>query len=347
MKIPKYLLLVIWAFLAVPVLYGQLSFSERKLRDKTYNEGIAYIQQGQYELAAASFMQCIELDSTFAPAWLQKGRILIEWGVMEDALAQIDTALFFNPEMGEAYFYKGYVLYGIDTTGMDRSLFDQAISQGFTDPWAYYYRGITSIREGLYESALEDFNKAIGLREDFALAYHERAGVKRKLGDLQGAHFDYQQALAYQDDFALAYNNMGSVKILMGDYEGAIADYSKALELDPSLYIALNNRGYARYYTEDVEGALKDFNAAITNSEHFAQARLNKASLLAGQGQLEPALSLLDGTLEEYPDNALLYLNRGLIRELLGDPEGACTDWYRAQALGAEEAAEYLKECGR
>jgi tetratricopeptide (TPR) repeat protein len=99
---------------------------------------------------------------------------------------QIDTALFFNPEMGEAYFYKGYVLYGIDTTGMDRSLFDQAISQGFTDPWAYYYRGITSIREGLYESALEDFNKAIGLREDFALAYHERAGVKRKLGDLQG-----------------------------------------------------------------------------------------------------------------------------------------------------------------
>jgi tetratricopeptide (TPR) repeat protein len=128
---------------------------------------------------------------------------------------------------------------------------------------------------------------------------------------------------------------------------GPLQTIPKRLSWIPACIFALNNRGYARYYTEDVEGALKDFNAAITNSEHFAQARLNKASLLAGQGQLEPALSLLDGTLEEYPDNALLYLNRGLIRELLGDPEGACTDWYRAQALGAEEAAEYLKECGR
>jgi len=347
MNMHRLLLLVTLVFLALPTLNAQLSFSERKLRDKTYNEGVDYINQGQYELAAASFQQCTDLDSTFAPAWLQQGRIFIEWGALEEATGQIDTALYYSPEMGEAYFYKGYVLYGRDTTSVDRSLFDQAISHGFSNPWAYYYRGITRIRDGMDEAALEDLNMAIQLREDFALAYHERAGIKRRKGDFQGSYFDYQQALGFQPDFALAYNNLGSVKILMGDYVGAIADYTRALELDPGLYIALNNRGYARYYTEDAEAALKDFNAAITNSEQFDRAKLNKASLLAAQGQLEPALSLLDGTLEGSPDNALLYLNRGLIRELLGDPEGACTDWTRALDLGAEIAAEYLKECGR
>ena len=343
----RILLLILIGFSAFVLVSGQLSFTEKKLRDKAYNEGIAYILQGQYELAAASFTQCTDLDSTFASAWLMMGRIFIEWGAVEDAISHFDMALVYDPGMGEAYFYKGYALYGSDTTGLDRSLFDLAISQGFTDPWAYYFRGISGIRAGMDEAALDDFNSAIGLRGDFALAYHERAGVKRRLGDLQGSHFDYQQAVSFQPDFALAYNNMGSVKILMGDYEGAIGDYSKALELDPSLFIALNNRGYARYYTEDAGGALKDFNAALTNSDQFAYAQLNKASLLAGQGQLAPALSLLDGSLEEHPNDALLYLNRGLIRELLGDPEGACTDWNRALALGAEEAAEYLKECGR
>ena len=340
-------LLILIGFSALQFVCGQLSFTERRLRDKAYNEGIAYLQQDQYELAAASFTHCIDLDSTFAAAWLQRGRIFIEWGAIDDAMTDLDAALSYDSGMGEAYFYKGYVLYGTDTTGLDRSLFDLAISQGFTDPWAYYLRGITAIRDGMDEAAMDDFSSAIGLKEDFAPAYHERAGIKRRMGDLQGSHFDYQRAVAFQPDFALAYNNMGSVKILMGDYMGAIANYSKALELDPGLFIALNNRGYARYYTDDTEGALQDFNAAITNSGQFAYAHLNKASLLAGQGQLAPALSILDGTLEEHPDEAVLYLNRGLIRELLGDPEGACADWNRAKALGAEEAAEYLKECGR
>jgi tetratricopeptide (TPR) repeat protein len=334
-------------FSAWPMVFGQPSFSEKRLRDKAYNEGITHVLQSQYELASASFTQCTDLDSTFAPAWLMQGRIYLEWGAMDEALNFVDLALSYDPGLGEAYFYKGYLLYESDTTGMDRGLFEQAISQGFRNAWAYYFRAITEIRDGKNEAALNDLNTAIEINESFALAYHERAGLKRLNGDLQGSHFDYSQAVKFQPDFALAYNNMGSVKILMGDYMGAIADYSKALELDPGLFMALNNRGYARYYTEDADGALKDFNAAITNSESFSYPRLNKASLLAGQGQLEEALSLLDGVMEENPDDALLFLNRGLIRELTGDPDGACADWAKALELGAEEAVEYVKECGR
>ena len=133
----------------------------------------------------------------------------------------------------------------------------------------------------------------------------------------------------------------------MGDYSGAIEDYSMALKLNPELSIALNNRGYARYFTEDKEGALLDFNAAITSGTQMSSAKLNKASLLAEQGQMLPALQLLDLTLEENPDEGLLYLNRGLVRELTGDLVGACEDWHRAIELGIEEAREFINECDR
>jgi len=341
------LLCFVAVLITCQLAHGQPSFSEKKLRDKTLNEGITYIQQGEYELAASSVNQCLELDSTFAPAWLLRGQIYVEWGVLEDARADFRRAQHLDPAMGEAYFYEGYILFGTDTTGEDRRLFDKALSNGFQRPWSYYYRALTEIRDGMDDLAMDDLVRAIELKNDFALAYHERAGVKRRGGDYQGSHFDYQQAISFDPDFALAYNNRGSVKILMGDYSGAIEDYTRALELNPELNIALNNRGYARYFTEDKEGALLDFNAAITSGTNLASAKLNKASLLAKRGEMVPALLLLDETLQEYPDEALLYLNRGLVRELTGDLVGACEDWHQAIALGAEEAREFINECDR
>ncbi|MCD4711289.1 MAG: tetratricopeptide repeat protein, partial [Bacteroidales bacterium] len=340
----KNLLFIVTGLITCQLVYGQPSFTERRLRDKTLNEGITHIQQQEYELAAASFTVCLDLDSTFAQAWLLRGQVFIEWGIMEDAMDELDMALYYNPALGEAYFYKGYILFGADTTGDDRSLFDRAISNGYQEPWSYYYRALSEIRDGMDAQAMNDLDRAIDLKEDFALAYHERAGIRRRGGDFQGSHFDYQLAIGHEPGFALAYNNMGSVKILMGDYNGAIKDYSKALELNPELVIALNNRGYARYFTGDKEGALQDFNAAITNGAQLASAKLNKASLLAGQGQMIPALSLLDETLLEHPGEALLYLNRGLVRELTGDLDGACEDWHRAIELGADEANEFINE---
>jgi len=260
-------------------------------------------------------------------------------------MADLDSAIHYDPGLGEAYFYKAYILYGSDTTGMDAELFDMAISRAYNDPYAYYFRGLTWMRDGFDGRALNDFNQAIELKPDFALAYHERAGIKRIMGDLQGAHFDYRNAIEYDPGFVLAYNNLGSVKILLGDYEGAIELYTKALELDPKMVLALNNRGYARYFLGDLDAALDDFDIAINLESGFAEANLNKASILAGRNNFEPALALIDMAITENPDASLLYLNRGLIRELQGNLSGACEDWSKALELGAGEAEAYLKEC--
>ena len=135
------------------------------------------------------------------------------------------------------------------------------------------------------------------------------------------------------------------MKILLGDYEGAIADFNKALEQDPELAISLSNRGYAKYYLGDLDDALLDFNDALSLNGDLTDVLLNKASLLASLDQVIPALELLDGIIEESPEDATLYLNRGLIRELSGNLNGACEDWSRAKELGAEQAEAYLKEC--
>lgn len=339
------LLLFLTLIFTCTLLNGQLSFTDKRVRDRTLNEGIAHIQQDQYSEAADCFNRCLELDSTLSSAYLFRGRIFMEWGIMEDAMSDIDMAIAYDEQSGEALFYKAYLLFGVDTTGMDAILFDRAIELGYEDSWAYYYRGITRIMDGNDGMALNDLNEAIELKIDFALAYHERAGIKRRNADIQGAHFDYSTAIEYQPVFPLAYSNRGSAKILLGDYEGAITDYSTAIEQDVELVLAYNNRGYARYFMGDYDAALEDFDTAILLNDSTLNARLNKASLLAGQNETAPALSLLDQVLEEHPNDALLYLNRGFIRELTGDLDGACNDWAAAWDLGSKEAEEHLKEC--
>lgn len=339
-----------WILLLLMVTFwrpvsAQPSFTETRMRDKILNEGIALMISGSYQMAEAKFSECLELDSTYAPAYVQRSRIYIEWGENEDALRDLDAAIGYDPGLGEAYFYKGYLLYGTDSTGMDATMFDAAINSGFTDPWAYYFRALTRIREGRNGMAMRDLDRALEMKEDFALAYHERAGIKRITGDLQGAHYDYQTALEYQPFFPLAYSNMGSVKMLLGDYQGAIEDYTSALEQDPDLDIALNNRGYARYYLGDMEGALRDFDDAVALSDSIPVAALNKASLMASEDKHDLAVKILDEVIVKYPQEPMLYLGRGLIREQMGDLEGACADWKMVQQLGSDEADEYIMEC--
>jgi hypothetical protein len=44
-------------------------------------------------------------------------------------------------------------------------------------------------------------------------------------------------------------------------------------------------------------------------------------------------------------DYAAAYLNRGIAKEMIRDPKGACRDWERAKKLGNEAASKYMSDC--
>ncbi len=79
-------------FMAHSKVIGQLSFTEKRLRDKAFNEGIATFTRRSMSWQASNSTECIELDSTFAPGYLQQGRIFIEWGAYEGCHEDLDLA---------------------------------------------------------------------------------------------------------------------------------------------------------------------------------------------------------------------------------------------------------------
>jgi tetratricopeptide (TPR) repeat protein len=324
---------------------AQLSVKEQRQVKRSYNAGVEHLQSMDYMGAVDAFDQCLALDSTFAQAWLQRGRAKAAMGQMDRALSDLDRAIRYNQDLGEAYFYLGYMMFGTDTSGMAEVYLQTSLDKGFEAAEAYYCLGLSDLLSGNDDKALLHFNRAISRKDDYALAYHDRAGIKRTMGDHLGALYDYKAAVNYQPVFPLAYNNMGAVKMTLGDYEGAIDDFSMAIEQAPDLYLAYNNRGYARFQLGDMDAALTDFYKALEYMPGFSEAQLNASSTMARQDRLDEAVELLNQVIAEHPQNGVLFLNRGLIREMQGDLVGACEDWNAALGLGQQQASAFLKEC--
>ena len=112
-------------------------------------------------------------------------------------------------------------------------------------PAVYLGRADAYVRKGDYDRALADYDEAIKLAPDTAIAFALRGEVHAKRGDYDGAIADYERAIERAPNLPSAFSNRGLAWANKGELRLAIADYTKAIKLDPNLPVAFNNRGIA------------------------------------------------------------------------------------------------------
>jgi tetratricopeptide (TPR) repeat protein len=95
----------------------------------------------------------------------------------------------------------------------------------------YTKRGDDYYVRGQYQQAIEDFNKAIGLKQDYVRAYSDRGAAYFNLGQYQKAIDDFNKAIRVQPDFADAYSNRAIAYLSRGNKKLGCPDAQKACEL--------------------------------------------------------------------------------------------------------------------
>jgi len=135
-----------------------------------------------------------------------------------------------------------------------------------------------------FAAALADYNRAVGIRPDFAEAHGNRGNALREMGRHGEALDACNRALALKPDYNEGYNNRGNALIELNRPADALADYDRALEAAPDNVYAWVNRGNALRYLDRAEEAIESFDRAIALAPDLAEAHWNKGLLCLSVG---------------------------------------------------------------
>jgi tetratricopeptide (TPR) repeat protein len=154
---------------------------------------------------------------------------------------------------------------------------------------------------------------------------YEARGNTFHFTDPQRAIADYNEAIRLDPEFAMAYNNRGSAYGANKDYDRAIENYNEAIRLDPDYVEAYINRGHAYSEQKDYERAIADFNEALHLDPKFAMGYTLRGSMHIIKGQFDRALAdynealRLDPNAEAYGLRGFVYLARQDWRPAIAD----------------------------
>ncbi|NCR05055.1 MAG: serine protease [Microcystis aeruginosa LG13-03] len=260
-----------------------------------YGKGLALGYLGKYQTAIEALQQAIntlpkrEDLKNFHSSILQlQSGVYRSLENYEQALTVINQAISLVPNNPNHYNEKSSVLSQLKRYDEGLAAITQAINLAPRAAW-YYNRGILYYNQQKYKLALDDYNKAIELNPNYALAYYNRGNIYYDQQKYDLALSDYNQAIKINSDFAEAYNNRGNLYRRQQKYKLALDDYNQAIKINPNLAGAYVNRGLHYYNQQKYELALADFNKAIEINPNLAEAYANLGLLYAELKQTEKA----------------------------------------------------------
>ena len=157
-----------------------------------------------------------------------------------------------------------------------------------------------------YQGAIKDFDEAIRLEPQNAVAYFNRGTAYLYLGlaDLASEKLEhaleafvevlanYDQAISLDPEYADAYGSRGAAYVYLEKYELAIQDYTEAIRIEPLAANAYEGRGYAYAYLEKYERAIEDYTEAIRIEPLAAELYAARAALY--DALVDPQRSIQD-----------------------------------------------------
>jgi tetratricopeptide (TPR) repeat protein len=198
----------------------------------------------------------------------------------------------------------------------------------------YFYRGNANYAAHNFKDAIQDYDRAIQLNPQLAVAYYKRGlAYAAGLGEYERAIQDFDQAIQIDPQNADAYDDRGLAFRALKKYEKAFQSFNHAIELNPNDARTYANRGLVYFDMNQFEPALKDFDDAIKLDPYNIANHMNRGALYLALEQWEQAIQDYDKAIELDPNYPVGYLMRSQAYEHLGNTTKAEADYKKWKEL--------------
>lgn len=155
--------------------------------------------------------------------------------------------------------------------------------------------------------------------------------------------------LGYKDDSG-PWENLGTAYGMKGDTPTALKYFDEAIRRGAKTGEAYMNRGIAYFTLQQPQKALPDFEKSLTlPNKKILQSRTFLAAAYLATGNVQKSLEAYNNLIDkEGINDPLLWFNRALARQQLGDRQGAIRDFKQVLSLqpNNEAAKQNLKNMG-
>ena len=177
---------------------AMLDFNQALKYDARDSEALAgkadiYYQKGHYEKARDFYTQSISIYNLDASVYNNRANTFQMLQLMQEALSDYNQAIALE-ESSASYTNRGK--YHLRTEAYDEAALDciQASLLDFQNADAYHCAGLARLSQNKLEDAFENFDKAVELEPDWAIAMSDLGWIKLKLGNYTEAYIDLQRA---------------------------------------------------------------------------------------------------------------------------------------------------------
>jgi Tfp pilus assembly protein PilF len=181
------------------------------------------------------------------------------------------------------------------------------------DGEARFSTGLTHLREGRIDLALEEFKKAV--KADPKNPYFQKGlgqayAAKRKWDDAADA---FRKALELNPYYVDVRNDLGMALILGGNREAGKKEFLTAFgdPTNPTPEISARNLGQVYYEEKNYAESASWFRTSLNRNKAYGEAYLGLADALAASGRPEEALLQLEAGAKEAPEDVGLLLALG------------------------------------
>lgn len=283
---------------------------------------------GDYAAAERAFREAAAADPNFGEPDYNLGVIAERQGKKEEAVQHYKRAVEKKPSLTQAYVNLAAIaLNGGDEAGAIRLL--EEVQQKYPEDGAS--RGLLAEihkRRGDCIPALEMAKEALYREPKNLSAYKVMMACHLEQRQLAMAKLVGLRALKIDENDPELYYTMGQVLLAEKEPAKAQAQFKLAIEKRPDYVPAHLELAKMALQQEDYQGAEESIRRILQSNGKNAEALVDLGIAYKGMGQYDKALAAYDDAQKINPNLPELYLNRGIVIALKGDPTKAI-EYYR------------------